>query len=154
MVHGWPATPCNSMISRHDPIVAGPTEPGFGRAARPVFASDPAAVTDAVERREYRGIVHFAFVRFVPRGNCRDLHMPDHWHVLFEALDQIAADDLGMIEVELDAHVRPLHLVYDIGAVLGAGEKIFGPVARIDRLDQHGHVLLARRIGRPGEIAD
>ena len=134
--------------------LAGPTEPGFGRAARPVFASDPAAVTDAIERREYRGIVHFAFVRFVPRRHCRDLHMPDHGHVLFEALDQIAADDLGMIEVELDAHVRPLHLGDDIGRVLGAGEKIVGPVARIDRLDQHGHVLLARRIGRPGEIAD
>src|SRR6476469_2835877 len=93
----------NSMISRHDPIVAGPTEPGFGPAARPVFASDPAVVTDAVERREYRGIVHFAFVRFVPRRHCRDLHMADDGEVFLEALDQIAADDLGMIEVELDA---------------------------------------------------
>src|SRR6476646_11399645 len=108
MAHGWPATPRNSTISRHDPIVAGPTEPGFGRAARPVFASDPAAVTDAIERREYRGIVHFAFIRFVPRRDRRDLHVPDDGHVLFEALDQIAAADLGMIEVQLDAHVRPI----------------------------------------------
>src|SRR6476620_252388 len=124
MVHGWPATPRNSTISRHDPIVAGPTEPGFGRAARPVFASDPAAVTDAVERREYRGIVHLAFVRFVPRRHRRDLHMTDDGKMLLKPRDQIAAHDLGMIEVELDANVRPLHLGDDIGRVLGAGEKI------------------------------
>src|SRR5690242_20447184 len=118
---GWPATRRNSTIPRHDPIVAGPTEPGFGRAAWPVFAADPAAVTDAVERGKYRGIVHFAFVWLVPRWYRRDLHMADHGHVLFEARDEITADDLGMIEVELDAHVRPLHLGDDVGGVLGPG---------------------------------
>ena len=47
-----------------------------------------------------------------------------------------------MIEIELDAHIRPSDLANDSGGMLGPGEKIVRPVARIDRLDQQRDVLL------------
>ncbi len=80
--------------------------------------------------------------------------MADERQMLLESPDEIAADDLGVIEVELDAHVRPLHLGDDVGRLLDAGEEIVRPVARIDRLDQQRDVLLPRRIGRAHEIPD
>src|SRR5262245_24048541 len=74
--------------------------------------------------------------------------------MFFESPEEIAADDLGVIEVELDAHVRPLHLGDDVGRLLGSGEEIVRPVARIDRLDQQRDVLLLRRVGDAREIPD
>ena len=50
--------------------------------------------------------------------------------------DEVSPDDLCMIEVELDSHVRALHLGDDIGRVLDPGEEIIRAVARVDRLDQ------------------
>ena len=65
-------------------------------------------IAEPVERREDRRVVDLAFVRLVPRRNGRDLHMADQRQVLFEPADEIAADDLRMIEIELDAQIRPL----------------------------------------------
>src|SRR5262245_10016646 len=90
----------------------------------------------------------------MPRGNGRDLRMAHEWQVLFKAPDEIAADDLRVIEVKLDAHVRPLHLGDDVDRLLGAGEEIIRPVARIDRLDQERDVLLPRRVGGTHEVAN
>ena len=80
--------------------------------------------------------------------------MADQGKMFLEAADEIAADDLRVIEVELHAHVRPLHLGDDVGRLLGAGEEIVRPVARIDRLDQQRDVFLLRGIGDAREIPD
>ena len=74
--------------------------------------------------------------------------------MLLEPPDQIAADDLHMIEIELDAHIRPADLGDDVGGMLGPVEEIVRPVARIDRLDQQRDVLLGREVGGAREIRD
>ena len=87
-------------------------------------------------------------------GDGGDLHVADQRQVFFEAADEIAADDLGVIEIELDAHIFPFNLGDDVGGVLGAVQVIVRPVARIDRLDQERDVFLRRRVGGAREIFD
>ena len=74
--------------------------------------------------------------------------------IFLEALEQIAADDLHVIEIELDAHVRRADLADDVGGVLDAAEKIVRPVARIDRLDQQRDIRLGGFRGGARDILD
>src|SRR5713226_2877190 len=74
--------------------------------------------------------------------------------IFLEPPDEIAADDLAVIEIELDAHIRPLDLGDDVGCLLDTGEEIIRPIARIERLDQQRDVACARRIGRSSEVAN
>src|SRR5439155_5772541 len=148
------SSPLRSTAPRRDPIRTRPAQAVLGTRARSVFAADPFAVADAIERREDLRIVHLAFVGLAARGNTGDLHMPDNRKVLLEPSDEIAADDLDVIEIELNAHIRPLHLGDDVGCLLDAAEEIIRPIARVERLDQERDVALARRIGSPNEIAD
>ena len=70
------------------------------------------------------------------RGDGCDLHVGHHRKVRRKSPDQIATDDLRVIEVELESHVRAFHLGDDIGRMLDPGEEIIRAVARVDRLDQ------------------
>ena len=79
--------------------------------------------------------------------------MPDDWQIFLEPPYKIAADDLNVIEIELNAHIRPSDLANDIGGLLDAREEIIRSVARIDRLDQQRNATLTCHIGRPREIA-
>jgi hypothetical protein len=54
----------------------------------------------------------------------------------FEAADEVAANDLNVIKVELDAQVHRADYADDVGRMLDAIEKIARTVARIERLDQ------------------
>ena len=90
----------------------------------------------------------------MPGRDRGDLHMADDRKVLLEPAYEIAADDLRVIEIELHAQVFPLDLGDDVGRVLGAGEEIVRPVARIERLDQERDVLLRRSVRRAREIPD
>src|SRR5437667_7524564 len=128
--------PVCSISARLHAIGTRPDEAVFGPAAGPIFGADEAAIAEAIERLEYRRIVHFALVGLVAGGDRGDLHMTDNAEVLLEPAHEIAADDLRVIEIELDAQVRPLHLGDDVGSVLGASEEIVRPVARIDWFDQ------------------
>ena len=74
-------------------------------AARPVFAANEASITEPIERRENLRIIDLAFVRLMARRNRGDLRMANQRQMRFEAPDEIAADDLHVIEIELDAHV-------------------------------------------------
>ena len=59
-----------------------------------------------------------------------------------------------MIEIELDAHIRPPDLANDGGGMLGPGEKIVRPVAWIDRLDQERNGLFGCQVGRALQIGN
>src|SRR5436190_15000693 len=74
--------------------------------------------------------------------------------MLCEPGNEIASDDLRMIEVELDADIRPLYLGDEVGGVLGAGEKVVRTISRIDGLEQDRDVLLGGCIGGACEIFD
>src|SRR5262249_55773299 len=142
------------LLAGFDSINPRPAQALFGSCARAVFAPDPFAVAETIERGEDLGIVHLALVGLAPRRHRRDLHMADERQMFLEPPNEIAADDLGVIEVELDAYVRPLPLGDEAGRLLGAGEEIVRPVARIDRLDQQRDVFLLRGIGDAREIPD
>ena len=73
--------------------------------------------------------------------------MADHRQILLEPVQQVAADDLHVIKIELHAQVRLADLGDDVGGVLGAIEEIARPVARIDRLDQQFDVFCRGEIG-------
>ena len=66
----------------------------------------------------------------------------------FEAADEIAAEDLHVVEIELDAQIRRADLADDVGGMLDAIEEIAWPVARIERLDQQRDAR-RRRIAAP-----
>src|SRR5262249_35207909 len=131
-----------------------PAQAVLGLTAGTIFAADPVAVSELLERREDRRVIDLALVGLVARRHRRDLDMPDRGEMLLETFDQIAPDDLRVIEIELDAHVRLAHLGDNVGGVLGAGEEIVGTIARIDRLDQQRDPFLRGAIGGTGEIAD
>src|SRR5215472_3009409 len=67
-----------------------PPQPILGAAAWAVFAGDPAAVADPVERRVDRRIIDLALVGFLAARHRGDLHMTDHREKLLDAGDQIA----------------------------------------------------------------
>jgi hypothetical protein len=73
--------------------------------------------------------------------------MADQGAEFFETSDQVAADDLHVIKIELDAQVGRADLADYVGGVLDMLEKIIGPVARIDRFDQYDDAGLGGRGG-------
>src|SRR5262249_62255853 len=101
---------------------ARPPQAPRGACAGAIFAADPAMVADAVQHGENLRIAYLTLVRLMPRGHRGDLHVPDKGKMLFEAPDQIAAHDLRMIKIELNAHIWLLHLGNDVGSVFHTGE--------------------------------
>src|SRR5262249_33168709 len=136
------------FASPPQPEGSAPAEAVLGPAAWLVLAADPARIAEPVQCVEYRRIVDLALVRLGPRGYGRDLHVPDQREEFLETGEHVAADDLHVIEVELDLHVRPPDLGDEIGRLLDPADEIVGPVARVERLDQQRDVLLRREIGR------
>src|ERR1035441_9090333 len=87
-------------------IGLGPAQAILGTTAWPVFGADPTPVAEPVHRLEYIAVIDLALVRLVAGGNRGALQMADHRQVLLQAMEQIAADNLHMVEIELHAQVR------------------------------------------------
>src|ERR1700719_3578035 len=117
---------------RHDAVFFCPAEPVFGAGAWLVFAADPARIAGTVDGFEHGRIIDLALVGLAAGRHCGDLHVADDWEEFFESLEQIAGDDLHVIEIELNAHVGRNDFGDDIGGVLDTAEEIARPVARID----------------------
>src|SRR5260221_4129447 len=107
-----------------DAVFAAPGEPVLGARPGPVFAGRPARPAEPVERLEHTRIVDLALVRLGARRHRGDLHVADQRLVRLEAPDEIAADDLHMIKIELDLHIRPPDLGADFGGLLDPLEEI------------------------------
>src|SRR5450755_822470 len=108
----------------------GPAQAILGAPARPVFGADPTAVAKPVHRLEYIAVIDLALVRLVAAWHRGALQVADHGQVLLKAMEQIAAHDLHMVEIELEAKVRLAGLGDDVGGVLHTIEEIIRPVAR------------------------
>src|SRR6266508_404110 len=85
-----------------------PSETLFGLSARTIFARDPIPIADTIQHLEYRRIVDFPFIRLVSRRHGCNLHMTDEVEIFLESGKQVPTHDLVMVEMELDAHVRPV----------------------------------------------
>src|SRR5229473_8261971 len=96
-----------SLRSADPTILTSPAQSVLRPPARLVLAADPAGVAEPVERVEHGRVVDLSFVRLGARRHRRDLHVADDREKPFEAGEQIAADNLHVIEVELDLDVRP-----------------------------------------------
>ena len=112
------------------------------------------AIAEPIHRREYCRIIDLALVGLAAGRHRRDLGMPDDRQIFLEAPDQIAADDLDVVEIELHAHVRRADLADEVGGVFDVAEEITRPVARIDRLDQERDVRLGRRRRGARQVGD
>src|ERR1700730_17449809 len=143
-----------SIRSRAYPEGKRPPKASFGARAGAVFATDPVGIAKPIELREDLRVVHLAFIGLMARRHGRDLHMTYIGKVFFESPDEIAPDNLGMIEIELDAQIWTADLGDDVRRLFDAGEEVIRPIARIDGLDQARDVALARCIRRRHEIAD
>src|SRR4029079_3924403 len=82
--------------SWHHAVRPRPAQSCFGHGARPVFARDPARIAQRVEHREYRPIVHLAFVRLMSRRHRCNLHVSNYGQVFLKSLDEVSAHDLRM----------------------------------------------------------
>src|SRR5215831_5636327 len=131
-----------------------PAEAVLGTPARLVLAADPALVAEPVERVEHRRKIYLALVRLGARGHGGDLHVADHRQEFLQPREQVARDDLHVVEVELHAQVRPADLGDQVGGLLHMADEIVGPVARIERLDQQHDVPLRREIGSARIVRD
>ena len=78
--------------------------------------------------------------------------MPGHRQELLETPQEVAADDLDVIEIELDAHIRAVDPGDQVRRLLDPSDEIVRPVARIERLDQQHDILLRREVGGACEI--
>ena len=117
---------CKSSAARNDAVRPRPSQAVLGAAAWPVLAADEACVAKSVEGRENFRIIDLAFIRLLARRNAGDLHMADERQVCFEAPDEIAAEDLCVIKIELNAQIGAADLGDDIGGLLDAIEEIAG----------------------------
>lgn len=133
---------------------AGPAKTILGSAARAIFGADPTAITEAIEHGKYLRVVHFALIGLLPRRHGRHLNMSDERQVLLKTPDEIACNNLRVVKVELNADVWPVQLGDDAGRVLGTGEEIVRPVARIERFDQQRDVFRGGSIRRAREIVE
>src|ERR1700675_3539272 len=96
----------SSAPFRHDAVRLRPAEAVLGAGARLIFAADEARITELVHRREHGRIIDLALVGLAARRHRGDLGVADRRQIFLEALEEIAADDLDVIEIELDAQVR------------------------------------------------
>ena len=90
----------------------------------------------------------------MPHRHLCALDVADNLLVLLKAPDQIAADDLHVIEIVLQPQIRPVDLVDDIGGLLHLVEKIARLVARTNWLDIELDLLFRRQIGGAFQVLD
>src|SRR5258708_20686242 len=116
-----------------------PSQAVGGARARPVFAADPAAITQGIDEIEQVRIVHFARIRLVPVRHARNLDMADTrvapFHVAAEFDGEIAFHDLAVVTIELDLQVRRADLFADSLRLILPVQEEAGYIARIDRFD-------------------
>src|ERR1700678_4385332 len=90
------------LFARRDPVGPRPGQPLLRAGAGAVFATHKTRVAQPVDDRENLGVIDLALVRLLPRRHGRDLDMTDERQMALEAADEIAADNLHMIKIELD----------------------------------------------------
>src|SRR5262245_29185037 len=141
-----------SSVGGHQAVFASPAEAILRPAARTILGADPAAITQPVHGLKDGGIIDFTLIRLMPRRHRRTLQMSDHGVEFFETADQIAANDLNVIKIELHADVRPAGLCDHIGRMLVMIEKIVWAIAAVDRLDEQCNASRGGEIRRPSKI--
>ena len=74
-------------------------------AAWPVFASDETRIPEPIQLIEQERVIQFLGRRLIPRGDTRDLYVPNDRHQSPERNGHVAMDDLAMIDVELQLEI-------------------------------------------------
>src|SRR5262245_55655113 len=139
------------MRGRHA-VHARPAEAILRAAARAIFGADPTPIAEFVHRFEYGGVIDLPLVRLMTRRHRRTLQMANHRKKFLETMDQVTADDLHVIEIELHADIWLADLCDNSGRVLHMIEKIIRPVATVNRLYEQVYVPCRRTVGGDGKV--
>src|SRR5882757_5512918 len=75
-------------------------------AARTIFGGRKTRITKPIQHLKYRRIIYLALVGLMARRHRRKLHMAHKAEMRLKAPHEIAANDLRMIEIELDTYIR------------------------------------------------
>src|SRR6185295_5905864 len=142
------------LVRGHHAVLPRPAEAVLGTGARSIFGADPALVPEFVHGLEYGRVVDLALIRLVPGWHRCALQVSNQGKESLEAVDQIAADDLYVIEIELHADIGLRGFFNDGSGVLDMIEKIVGPVPTVDRLDQQLDFLCGSKIGGVHQIVE
>src|SRR5262245_30282735 len=86
------------------------------------------------------------------RRHCRTLQVANYRKEFLETTDQVAADNLHVIEIELHADIWLAGLCDNICRVFHMIEKIIWPVATVYRLDEQTDVPRRRTVGGDGKV--
>src|SRR5258707_2875181 len=133
----------------HSGIALEPAEAIGGLSARVIFAADETAIAEPVEFTEQEWIIQFLAVRFVARGNARDLDMADDRHHLAQPHGHVAMDDLAVIDVELKFQIGDLQFADQVARETKIVEEVSGHAARVDRLDHDVEAVGLKELGGP-----
>src|SRR6185295_15625386 len=142
------------LVRGHHAVLPRPAEAVLGTGARSIFGADPALVPEFVHGLEYGRVVDLALIRLVPGWHRCALQVSNQGKESLEAVDQIAADDLYVIEIELHADIGLRGFFNDGSSVLDVIEKIVRSVPTVDRLDQQLDFLCGSKIGGVHQIVE
>src|SRR4030095_5241365 len=134
------------MPGRHA-ILARPAEAILRAAARAIFGANPTPIAELIHAFEYGRVVAPPLVRVLTRWHSRHCKMANHRKDCLETMDQVSADNLHMIEIELHADICFADLCDNVCRVLHMIEKIIRPVATVNRLDEQRYVPRRRTVG-------
>jgi hypothetical protein len=107
-----------------------------------VFRSDPAGKANFIEDLKNCAAIELTRVRLVAFGNACNLDMAYMRRERFEPCNDVAFDDLHMIDVEQQTHIRQADGLNDVTCLVCSGHEISTAVATIERLYHHRHILL------------
>src|SRR5262249_49421680 len=133
-------------------VSARPPEAILRAAARAIFGANPAAKAELIHDFEYGRVIDLPLVWLMTRRHCRTLQMADDWQEFFETMDQVAADNLHVIKIELHADIRLADLCNYVRRVLDMVEKVVWPVPTVNRFNEQSDVPCRCAICRAGKI--
>ena len=100
-----------------------PSEAVDRRRPRPVFAPDPATITNSVEMPEQEGIVDLAGAGLVAAGIVGKLNVRNMSQVLLQASRDVTLHHLHVVDVVLHEQIARPHVGDDLNGLRGAVEE-------------------------------
>ena len=112
-----------------------PAKPCQCFSRRDVFAPDPAFVRELVQKREQVGIIDFTNIWLMPTGYSGNLYMAGNGQVAMNVIRELATHHLGVVNVELQAHIGLADLVDNSSSIVHVVKEITRYIHGVDRFD-------------------
>src|ERR1700716_3680031 len=123
-----------------------PSEAFDSGCLRFVFAANPAAISDLVEKSKQEGIVDLSSARFVAARVIGQLDMSDTSKVLSQRWRDITFHHLHVVDVILNEEIIGFDVGNDLNGLLRPVQKETRNIARVYGLDQQGKTFPRKRV--------